>query len=107
MNELVTAQTFVLGSALIVAAFLTLEWVETRRTRAISRRHRDRIGAAPTATTCERAIIGSSGHANVRDRSIVERRPDRHGVSDRLGVAMTRLPSSEVAPVTTTRSPDA
>ena len=44
MNELVTAQIFVLGSALIVAAFLTLEWVETRRTRvdATHRRDRDR-----------------------------------------------------------------
>jgi hypothetical protein len=44
MNELATAQIFVLGSALIVAAFLTLEWVETRRTRvdATHRRDRDR-----------------------------------------------------------------
>ena len=49
MNELATAQTFVLGSALIVAALLTLEWVETRRTRvkATHRRDRDRPGEKP------------------------------------------------------------
>ena len=39
MNELATAQTFVLGSALIVAALLVLEWVETGRTR-VSATHR-------------------------------------------------------------------
>jgi hypothetical protein len=29
-------------AALVVAALLTLEWVETRQTRVIRRRHRDR-----------------------------------------------------------------
>jgi hypothetical protein len=42
MNELATAHTFVLGSALIVAAFLTLEWVESRRTRVNASHRRDR-----------------------------------------------------------------
>ena len=42
MNELATAQTFVLDSALIVAVLLALEWVETRRARVSATHRRDR-----------------------------------------------------------------
>jgi hypothetical protein len=44
MNELAIAQHFVLYAALIVAVAVTLEWFETRRTRARAprRRHHDR-----------------------------------------------------------------
>jgi hypothetical protein len=42
MSELATVQTFVLDSALIVAALLVLEWVDTRRTRVNATHRRDR-----------------------------------------------------------------
>ena len=44
MNELATVQHFALYAALIVAVVVTLEWFETRRTRARAtrRRHHDR-----------------------------------------------------------------
>jgi hypothetical protein len=43
MNELATVQHFALYAALIVAVVVTLEWFETRRTRARAarRRHHD------------------------------------------------------------------
>jgi len=42
MWDLATAQSVVSNAALVVASWLTLEWVETRRTRAIRRRHSNR-----------------------------------------------------------------
>ena len=46
MNELATVQHFVLYAALTVAVAVTLEWFETRRTRARATRRRrpDRPG---------------------------------------------------------------
>jgi hypothetical protein len=40
MNELATVQHFALYAALIVAVAVTLEWFETRRTRARATRRR-------------------------------------------------------------------
>ena len=45
MTELAAAQHLALYAALIVGAMLTLEWIETRRTRVrVTRRRNDRRG---------------------------------------------------------------
>ena len=58
MNDLAVAQTFVLGSALIVTVLLTLEWVERRRTRFGATRQR--LPVIPSRRTKSRSTMKST-----------------------------------------------